>query len=284
MAKIVVECRNPNDPDEDEVESIMDQIAGRCNITYFKQHQGMIEAGTSKSKSESARIIAEDTGETPQTVRHRIQRGEKESVHVGQKNPNPEPPEITPNLNPQNNNALRFFNMHQALNEIGRSKNQAQSAEIIFNSNETGESQKTIEVLISKGKRQYNLDKQKKEAKNDECLFKEHQRLLNDKVSDSIDKSSCIIAEREKVAPQIIKAKIQRGKILSDKTEKNNARISPYVTVRSALNSMIKINKYLIEKLEFPFKKEIPKELISKLKDEINLLKIILTQIEGEQK
>jgi len=82
MPKIVVECSNPNDLDE--VESIMDQVAGRCNVTYFKQHQGMVDAGVSESQSESARIIAEDSGETPQTVRRRIQRGEKESAQGGQ--------------------------------------------------------------------------------------------------------------------------------------------------------------------------------------------------------
>lgn len=84
MAKIVVECSNPNDLDE--VENIMDQVVGRCNVTYFKQHQGMVDAGSSKSKSESARKIAEDTGETPQAVRRRIQKGEKESAPVGQEN------------------------------------------------------------------------------------------------------------------------------------------------------------------------------------------------------
>jgi len=77
MPKIVVECSNPNDLDE--VESIMDQVAGRCNVTYFKQHQGMVDAGVSESKSDSARIIAEDSGETPEAVRHRIRQGEKES-------------------------------------------------------------------------------------------------------------------------------------------------------------------------------------------------------------
>jgi len=82
MPKIVVECSNPNDLDE--VESIMDQVAGRCNVTYFKQHQGMVDAGVSESQSESARIIAKDSGETPQTVRRRIQRGEKESAQGGQ--------------------------------------------------------------------------------------------------------------------------------------------------------------------------------------------------------
>lgn len=87
MAKIVVECTNPNDLDE--VESIMDQVIGRCNITYFKQHQGMVEAGTSKSKSESARIIAEDTEESPDAVRMRISRGEKESEQPVQQKSNP---------------------------------------------------------------------------------------------------------------------------------------------------------------------------------------------------
>jgi len=84
MAKIVVECSNPNDMDE--VEALVDQVAGKCNVTYFKQHQGMVEAGTSKSKSESARIIAEDTEESHGAVRKRIERGEKESGQPVQQN------------------------------------------------------------------------------------------------------------------------------------------------------------------------------------------------------
>jgi hypothetical protein len=84
MAKIVVECSNPNDLNE--VEAIMDQVAGRCNITYFKQHQGMVDAGVSESQRESARKIAEGTGETPEAVRSRIRRGEKEVGRVEPEN------------------------------------------------------------------------------------------------------------------------------------------------------------------------------------------------------
>ncbi len=54
---------------------------GKCVITYFRQHEAMVEAGTSKGVRESARKIAEDTGESAETVRNRIRRGKRD---VGQ--------------------------------------------------------------------------------------------------------------------------------------------------------------------------------------------------------
>jgi len=82
VAKIVVECGNPNDLKE--VEALVEQAVGKCNITYYQQHKGMVEAGASKSKSESARIIAQGTKESPEAVRCRIRRGEKESGQLDQ--------------------------------------------------------------------------------------------------------------------------------------------------------------------------------------------------------
>jgi len=75
MAKIVVECSDPNDLDA--IEKASEQIQGRCNITYFKQHKAMVEVGISKSERESARIIAKDIGETEGAVRRRIQKGKQ---------------------------------------------------------------------------------------------------------------------------------------------------------------------------------------------------------------
>ncbi len=99
MAKIVVECSDPNDLDA--IEKAAESFIGKCNITYFKQHKGMVDVGVSDSKSESARIIAEDTGETPQAVRHRIQRGENESVQAGQQESNTQDIEKTEEIKPE---------------------------------------------------------------------------------------------------------------------------------------------------------------------------------------
>lgn len=82
MAKIVVECSDPNDLDA--IEAATEQFIGRCNTTYFRQHQAMVEAGVSENKSESARKIAEETEETPEAVRTRIRRGEKEAGQADQ--------------------------------------------------------------------------------------------------------------------------------------------------------------------------------------------------------
>ena len=93
MAKIVVECADPNDLQEIE-KSVLDGV-GRCVITYFKQHQVMIDAGKSKSERESARQIAEETGESPEAVRKKISRGK---TQVGQ----PVPKRATTQNNSEN--------------------------------------------------------------------------------------------------------------------------------------------------------------------------------------
>jgi hypothetical protein len=79
MSKMVIECSNPNDMNE--IDSLIDQIAGRCNITYFKQHEAMVEAGISKSIRGSARRIAKDEGGSQEAIKMRILRGKK---HVEQ--------------------------------------------------------------------------------------------------------------------------------------------------------------------------------------------------------
>ncbi len=82
MAKVVVECADPNDLDS--IEQAVDQIAGRCNVTYFKQAQALKQTGAAKSTSEAARIISSDTGESEQAARRRIQEGEKKIAQLGQ--------------------------------------------------------------------------------------------------------------------------------------------------------------------------------------------------------
>jgi len=76
MARIVVECANPNDPQA--VEAAMEDMVGKCNVTYFKQAEKMKEAGKATSDREAARKIAKDTGESDGAVRLRIQRGRDE--------------------------------------------------------------------------------------------------------------------------------------------------------------------------------------------------------------
>lgn len=77
MAKIVVECSDPNDLEA--VEAATDQFQGKCNITYFRQAQAMVDAGTATSLKDASRKIANDTRETPGSVEERVYRGRKQS-------------------------------------------------------------------------------------------------------------------------------------------------------------------------------------------------------------
>lgn len=86
MAKIMIECADPNDLKS--IEEAMGEVEGRCNITYFRQAEALLEAGAVDSERAAARKISGATGESLSTVRHRIQRGKKEVAHVG-------PPEST---------------------------------------------------------------------------------------------------------------------------------------------------------------------------------------------
>jgi hypothetical protein len=49
MAKIVVECADPNDLKQ--VEAAVEQAVGKCNITHYKQHLALVEAGKSTGQS-----------------------------------------------------------------------------------------------------------------------------------------------------------------------------------------------------------------------------------------
>jgi len=78
MARIVVECSNPND-----LEAIVDAVelaAGKCPVTYFKQAKKLQEVGAVKSERAAARKIAEETGESPESVRQRIIDGKRSVV------------------------------------------------------------------------------------------------------------------------------------------------------------------------------------------------------------
>ena len=39
MAKIVVECADPNDPEA--VQAAIEEMTGKCNITYFRQAKNL---------------------------------------------------------------------------------------------------------------------------------------------------------------------------------------------------------------------------------------------------
>jgi len=79
MAKIVVECADPNDPKA--VEAAIEEMTGKCNITYFRQAEKMKATGKAKSDLDAAKKIAKDTDESEEGVRQRIRRGREE---VGQ--------------------------------------------------------------------------------------------------------------------------------------------------------------------------------------------------------
>lgn len=76
MPKIVVECKDPHDLES--VEQAVEDAIGRCNVTYFKQAQAMLEKGVAETITDASRKIAEDTGEHPEAVRDKILRGERD--------------------------------------------------------------------------------------------------------------------------------------------------------------------------------------------------------------
>ena len=82
MAKIVVECSDPNDLEA--IEAASEQFVGRCNVTYFKQAQAMQQIGSAKNNLDASKKIATETGETSEAVRHRIRRGKNEVGQGGQ--------------------------------------------------------------------------------------------------------------------------------------------------------------------------------------------------------
>ena len=85
MAKIMIECGNPND--YSEIVEAAEKAAGSCTVTYAKVAQEKIEAGQAASIREAARQMAEETGETEETVRNKVRRG------MGQVDPKPQPSE-----------------------------------------------------------------------------------------------------------------------------------------------------------------------------------------------
>ena len=108
MAKIVVECADPNDPKA--IEAAVEEMVGKCNVTYFKQAEKMRAAGSADSDRDAARKISKDTGESEGAVRLRIQRG-REEVAQG----------VPPNLTQQD----QKFILSQA-SEIRKEKKQKQ--------------------------------------------------------------------------------------------------------------------------------------------------------------
>ena len=76
MSRITIDCPDPNDLAL--IVENAERAAGRCNITYAKQAAALVEAGTVRSERAAAKQIAEETGETVNTVRSMIQRGKSE--------------------------------------------------------------------------------------------------------------------------------------------------------------------------------------------------------------
>jgi hypothetical protein len=76
MAKIMIECPDPNSPDLADIER---QVAEKgCRVRYFQDAEALIESGQATSRRDAARQIAESTGEHPSAVETKIRRGEEE--------------------------------------------------------------------------------------------------------------------------------------------------------------------------------------------------------------
>ncbi len=75
MPKILIECEDPNS--FEAIQEAAFASVGKCVVATYKHHKEMVKAGVSKNKSQSAKKIAEGSGESVDAVRMRIQRGEK---------------------------------------------------------------------------------------------------------------------------------------------------------------------------------------------------------------
>lgn len=117
MARIVIDCANPND--FTEVVAAAEKAAGSCNITYFKQHEELKKAGKSNSIRESARIISKETEESPEAVRMKISRGKVEQ-HV-------------PEKSSYNKNQVVTQNVPKLTNEGGARPNAGRPKKYYFN-------------------------------------------------------------------------------------------------------------------------------------------------------
>lgn len=115
MAKIVVECTDPNDLDA--IERSVEDFAGRCNVTYFRQAQAMVDAGKATSLHDAADKIADATGETSKTVEHRIYRGQDAVPQVGENDATP----TTPSQSDQNK-------QNKGLTQDGKPRQRAKGA------------------------------------------------------------------------------------------------------------------------------------------------------------
>lgn len=88
MAKIVVECTDPNDLDA--IEKASEQIVGKCDVTHYRTSEAMKESGAAASTYDSAKKIHKITGEPLGTVRYRIKKGKQEVDKVYQPDATPE--------------------------------------------------------------------------------------------------------------------------------------------------------------------------------------------------
>ena len=79
MAKIVIDCPDPNNPD---VDGILKQVEKRgCSVKYFHDAEALQQSGNATSRRDAARKIAEHTGENPSAVETKIRRGETKVRH-----------------------------------------------------------------------------------------------------------------------------------------------------------------------------------------------------------
>lgn len=80
MAKIIVDCPDPNNPKD--IEKAAEEMVGKCNITYYRQAEQLQKKGKVVGDREASREIAKETGESEEAVRHRIRKG-KDQVGPG---------------------------------------------------------------------------------------------------------------------------------------------------------------------------------------------------------
>jgi hypothetical protein len=81
MGQLIIKCDKATLLDKEKLEkAVLEAAEGfTCNIDYYDQAQAMVNAGTAKSERDASKQIAQVTGEKPETVRKKVQRGKNES-------------------------------------------------------------------------------------------------------------------------------------------------------------------------------------------------------------
>lgn len=201
MAKITVECTDPNDMKAMEV--AMEQVVGKCNITYAKQAQALQEVGTASSQRDAARIIAEDTGESAQAVRHRIMRGKNEMVQGG-------PPTAEPSETPMYEGAQEStpkiedlrINKENIAATVASMMEECKTQRAVFLklADETGLS---VAAIGGRYQRAINPSRPKKKKADgylvplrcEDCAEREKCSAASDHPKEKIDREECFVAK-----------------------------------------------------------------------------------------